>query len=156
MANRGDTEEIFSKLSEKLTLKKDGPYGVNEPGRLSYLKKQIDVVEDGLYISLISRYIPKLAELLEITDRRGKSVPHHTAFTVFNAEVIPIEEYLEPNDSKTFRSAGVLGNLSLHSANSSSSCELHGTANKDSPLCIEEAGKLFGSDPGHEDALSSS
>ena len=105
MANRGGTEEIFNKLSEKLTLKKDGPYGVNDPGRLFYMKRQTNVGEDRPYISPKAKYISKLAELLEITDRRGKSVPHHNALTVFDAEVIPMEEYLEPNDSKTFMSA---------------------------------------------------
>eukprot|EP00435_Cladocopium_sp_Y103_P019731 s348_g4.t1 len=84
VANRADTEEIYAKLPEKLTVKMDGPYGV-------YLKRQIDVGEDGIYISPNSKYIPKLAEMPGITERQGKNVPHHNALSSmrrFDAEMI--------------------------------------------------------------------
>eukprot|EP00435_Cladocopium_sp_Y103_P043647 s2238_g12.t1 len=105
VANRADTEEIYAKLSEKLTLKKDGPYGIDEPGRLFYLERQIDVSDDGIDITPNSKYIPKLAEMLGILERRGKTVPHHNALVVFDAETIAMEEYLDGNDAKLFRSA---------------------------------------------------
>eukprot|EP00435_Cladocopium_sp_Y103_P026788 s4238_g6.t1 len=105
VASRADTEEIYGKLSQKLTLKKDGPYGADEPGRLFYLKRQVDIGEDGIYIAPNAKYIPKLVELLEITERRGKSVPHHSALTVFDSENISPDEYLDTKDAKKFRSA---------------------------------------------------
>ena len=105
IGNRADSEEIYEKLSKKLTLKKDGPFGTEDPGRLFYLKRQVDIGEDGIYISPNAKYIPKLAELLGITERRGKSVPHHNALTVYDAEAIPMEEYLDERDAKMFRSA---------------------------------------------------
>eukprot|EP00435_Cladocopium_sp_Y103_P023304 s2901_g5.t1 len=70
-----------------------------------HIDEQIDIGEDGVDIAPNTKYIPKLAELLEITDRRGKSVPHHNALVVFDAEIIPAEEYLDGNEAKVFRSA---------------------------------------------------
>ena len=55
----------------------------------------MDVGEDGIYISPNAKYIPKLAELLGITERRGKSVPHHNALMAYDVETIPMEEYLD-------------------------------------------------------------
>lgn len=43
VANRADTEEIYEKLSTKLTLKKDGPFGVEDAGGLFFLKRQVDI-----------------------------------------------------------------------------------------------------------------
>ena len=86
-------------------MKIDGPYGVNEPGKMFYLKRQVEIGEDWVFIAPNGKYIPKLAELLEITKRRGKAVPHHSALTVFDVEIIPMEEYLMDKDAKTFRSA---------------------------------------------------
>eukprot|EP00435_Cladocopium_sp_Y103_P025443 s995_g6.t1 len=105
VGSKEDAQEIFEKLSKQLSLKIDGPYGVNEPGRLFYLKRQIDIGEEGIFISPNAKYIPKLAELLGITERRGKPVPHHNALMVHDAETIPIEEYLEAEEAKIFRSA---------------------------------------------------
>ena len=65
----------------------------------------IEIVEDGLFIAHNGKYIPKLAELLGSTNRRGKSVPHHNALGVFDAELTPMEEYLDKKESETFRSA---------------------------------------------------
>jgi len=86
-------------------LKIDGPYGVNEPGKMFYLKRQVEIGEDGVFIAPNGKYIPKLAELLEITKGRGKAVPHHSALTVFDVEITPMEGYLMDKDAKTFRSA---------------------------------------------------
>ena len=65
----------------------------------------IEIGEDGLFIAHNGKYIPKLAELLGSTNRRGKSVPHHNALGVFDAELTPMEEYLDKKESETFRSA---------------------------------------------------
>ena len=100
------TQRRFSRSCQKsLTLKIDGPYGVNEPGKMFYLKRQVEIGEDWVFIAPNGKYIPKLAELLEITKRRRKAVPHHSALTVFDVEIIPMEEYLMDKDAKTFRSA---------------------------------------------------
>eukprot|EP00435_Cladocopium_sp_Y103_P001478 s1753_g1.t1 len=83
----------------------DGPCGVQECGRLFCLKRQIDVDENGIHIAPNAKYTPKLAELLEVTERRGKTVPHHSALVVFDAQVIPMEGCLDMEGAKTFRSA---------------------------------------------------
>ena len=161
VANKEDTEKIFNKLSEKLTLKKDGPFGTAEPGRLFHLKRQIDVGEDGIYISPNAKYIPKLAEILEITGRRGKSVPHHQALSVFDAE--NNSHGRVPGHQRCQDVQVGAGHLSLHSprkagypTNSSSSFELHGTPNQNLTVCAEKTWELPGANPGHEDALPKS
>ena len=158
IGNRADSEEIYEKLSKKLTLKKDGPFGTEDPGRLFYLKRQVDIGEDGIYISPNAKYIPKLAELLGITERRGKSVPHHNALTVYDAEAIPMEEYLDERDAKMFRSAlGICLYLAQErldtQQNSASFIQLHGTPDANSPMCPTQIGKLSHLHPRHEDAL---
>lgn len=62
-----------------MTLKIDGPYGVNEPGKMFYLKRQVEIGEDWVFIAPNGKYIPKLAELLEIREA-GEAVPHQRSF----------------------------------------------------------------------------
>lgn len=103
--SREDTEEVYAKLAKQFPLKIDGPFGTNEPGKIFYLKRQVELGENCIFIAPNAKYIPKLAELLGITERRGNTVPHHSALTVVDAELIPVEEYLNDVESKMFRSA---------------------------------------------------
>ena len=85
IANEVDTKEMFEKLSRQLTLKIHGPYGVNEPGKLFYLKRQIE--RNGrnvIFIAPNGKYILKLAELLEIREAGESCSP---------TEIIPTAEY---------------------------------------------------------------
>ena len=75
VADKQNTDEIFENLSRKLSLKIDGPYGADEPGKLFYLKRQVEVGEDGICVAPNGKYIPKVAELLEITERRERLFP---------------------------------------------------------------------------------
>jgi hypothetical protein len=84
IANEVDTKEIFKKLSRQLTLKIHDPYGVNEPGKLFYLKRQVEIGENAIFIAPNGKYIPKLAELLEIREAGESCSP---------PEIIPTAEY---------------------------------------------------------------
>ena len=114
----------------------------------------LQAVHDGIYIAPNGKYIPKLAELLEITEWRGKTVPHHSALVVFDAESIPMEEYLMDKEAQIFRSAlGICPRKTGHPTNCQSFGQLHGTTYENIFVCTSKAWKLLGPDPGHEDAL---
>ena len=98
-------QKFYEELGGFLKLKVDGPYSVEDPGVLYYLKRQLEVGEDGVKISPNSKYVPKLVEMLNITDRRGKGVPHYSNLNVYDAEEIDEKEYLDAEGAKLFRSA---------------------------------------------------
>ena len=58
-----------------------------------------------MYLAPSSRYIHKLAEILKIHDRRGKTVPHHGCLQIYDVETTSSEEYLGAEDLKFSRSA---------------------------------------------------
>ena len=105
VASREDTEEIYAKLAKQFPLKIDGLFGTSEPGKIFYFKRQVELGDDGIFIAPNAKYIPKLAELLGITEGRGNTVPHRSALAVFDAELIPVEEQLNDVESKMFRLA---------------------------------------------------
>ena len=96
--------EFHSSLGKKLKVKMDGPLHPDEDGTVFYLKRQIEMDKDGLSIAVNSKYIPKLVEMLNVTDRRGKSTPGQTGLNVYDAEVINESEYLPTKEAKLFRS----------------------------------------------------
>ena len=53
----------------------------------------------------VSKYIAKLAELLKVSDRRGRAVPHHGCLQIYDPESISQGEYLDAENAKLFRSA---------------------------------------------------
>jgi hypothetical protein len=52
-----------------------------------------------------ARYIPKLAELLKVTERRGKTVPHHGSLQIHDPSTTAESDYLYAEEAKLFRSA---------------------------------------------------
>ena len=69
-----------------------------------YLKRELKFTENGIDISPSASYIPKLAELMQVSERRGKAVPHHGCLQVHDAEKTSPSEYLNAGDSRLFRS----------------------------------------------------
>ena len=94
--------EIFSK---RLKLKMEGHFGRDEPGVVYYLKRQIEICEEGIYITASSKYIPKLVDLLKISDRRARTTPNSPELDVYDPEAASLGGYLTSEQSSLFRSA---------------------------------------------------
>jgi hypothetical protein len=97
--------DFHERLSKELKLKIEGPLQCGDEGSIFYLKREIQFAEDGIYIAPSSRYIPKLMEMLNIQDRRGKGVPHHGCLQIFDPETTGPDEFLGSEEAKLFRSA---------------------------------------------------
>ena len=98
-------KDFYQNLSKELKLKIEGPLQPGDDGSIFYLKREIQVKDDGIDISPSSRYIPKLAELLNVQDRRGRAVPHHGCLQIYDPEATSDDQYLNAEDAKLFRSA---------------------------------------------------
>ena len=98
-------KDFYQNLSKELKLKIEGPLRPGDDGSIFYLKREIQSKEDGIDISPSSRYIPKLAELLNVQDRRGRAVPHHGCLQIYDPEATSDDQYLNAEDAKLFRSA---------------------------------------------------
>ena len=72
-----DCNWCLEELAKKFSLKSNGPFPVGKDAELQYLKKNILVTSDGIFIEPCKQYIPKLLELLGVENRREKSCPHH-------------------------------------------------------------------------------
>ena len=77
---------FYKELSKELKLKIEGPLQPGDDGSIFYLKRELQFTEDGIDVTPSSRYIPKLAELLQVADRRGKTVSHHGCLQIYDAE----------------------------------------------------------------------
>ena len=64
-------------------------------GSIFYLKRELQFSADGIDVTPSSRYIPKLAELLKVGDRRGRAVPHHGCLQIYDPESTLQDEYLD-------------------------------------------------------------
>ena len=91
-------------ISKKMKAKLDGPLGCGRDGALYYLKRQLEFSESGIDLSCNAKYIPKLVEMLHVTERRGKSVPGHHGLQVYDSETISESEFLNTKDARIFRS----------------------------------------------------
>lgn len=96
-------------FSERRKFKADGPFGVEKPGALYYLKGRTTFDNEGLEIAASKKYVPKLSALLGVQDRRERGVPSLGGLDVYDAGSTPEEEFLDTKDAQTFRSAlGIL------------------------------------------------
>eukprot|EP00435_Cladocopium_sp_Y103_P075973 s7_g71.t1 len=96
-------ENFHEELSKELKLKIEGPLQCGDDGSVFYLKRELQFTHDGIFLAPSSRYIPKLAEILKIHDRRGKTAPHHGCLEVFDADATQASEFFGVEDAKFFR-----------------------------------------------------
>ena len=88
----------FIEISKKMKAKLDGRLGCGRDGVLYYLKRQLEFSESGIDLSCNAKYIPKLVEMLHVTERRGKSVPGHHGLQVYDSETISESEFLNTKE----------------------------------------------------------
>jgi len=89
-------KDFYKKLSQELKLKIEGPLQPGDEGSIFYLKRELQFNEDGIDVTPSSKYIPKLAELLKVSDRRGRAVPPHGCLQIYDPDA---------ENAKLFRSA---------------------------------------------------
>lgn len=96
------SRNTFEKI---LTLKSEGPFGMEKPGALYYLKRQISFGSEGIEVSVNPKYIPKLVSLLNLQDKRTRTIPTHSTLGVYSRNSVKEEEVLFKEEAKIFRSA---------------------------------------------------
>ena len=89
---------MFSKTVK--TLARFSPRWHGDDGSIFYLKRELQFTEDGIDVTRSSRYIPRLAELLHVADRRGKTVPHHACLQIQDPEATSEDQYLSPESQE--------------------------------------------------------
>ena len=103
VCNDEDLKWFQEKVTNQFTIKMDGPHAQDSGEVLFYLKKKITMTPEGVLIQPNGTYIPKLLNLLKVSGRRKKSLPHHSTLEAYNQEK-ELEE-LPAEEVKTFRSA---------------------------------------------------
>ena len=94
-------EEEFSKV---LRMKKDGPCGIGDNQTVMYLKRELEFRNNEFYLRTNRKYVPKLAEMMEVTERRNKTLPYHPGLDTYDPKSVDEKELLNEEDAKKFRS----------------------------------------------------
>ena len=150
-------KDFYKKLSQELKLKIEGPLQPGDEGSIFYLKRELQFNEGGIDATPSSKYIAKLAELLKVSDRRGRAVPHHGCLQIYDPESISQGEYLDAENSKLFRSAlGICfdsGEM-RYSTSSSNLGDLYGQTDSTGNEWTQETDKLSYPDQRHESCIT--
>ena len=104
VGNKDDLEWFKQNVVKNMTVKIDGPHKQGSGDVVMYLKKRMTMLPDGILVQPNNTYIPKLTEMLKISNRRKKGLPHHATLESYNPEV-PEPETLTDEEVKLFRSA---------------------------------------------------
>ena len=75
----GSTEncEWFeNEFNNVLKMQKNGPCGVGDNQTVVYLKREFEFRNNEFYLRTNGKYIPKLAEMMEVVERRSKTLPY--------------------------------------------------------------------------------
>ena len=72
-----DLEWFKKEVASGLTIKVDGPHAQGSGDTMFYLKKRITLLPEGIWLQPNGTYIPKLINMLKISGRRKKGLPHH-------------------------------------------------------------------------------
>eukprot|EP00434_Breviolum_minutum_P013358 symbB.v1.2.011770.t1/scaffold750.1/size323489/22 len=94
-------EEEFSKV---LKMKKDGPCGIGDNQTVMYLKRELEFRNNEFYLRTNRKYVPKLAKMMEVTERRNKTLPYHPGLDTYDPKSVDEKELLNEEDAKKFRS----------------------------------------------------
>ena len=81
----GAHEAFLEHFNKLLKLKAEGPHGVDRPGVVYYLKRQLSFDSTGVEIAISAKYIPKLITLLGLENKRSRGVPTHSTLDAYSA-----------------------------------------------------------------------
>ena len=105
VSSKSECLQFRNEFSKILKLKAEGPFGRTEPGVVFYLKRKIEICEESIFISPNSKYVPKLVELLHLTERRPRTTPSAPELDVYDPHATLPEECLNAKQTSLFRSA---------------------------------------------------
>ena len=92
-------EDEFNKV---LKTKKDGPCEVGDDQTIMYLKRELEFRNNEFYLRTNRKYIPKLAEMMEVTERRNKTLPYHPGWDTYDPKAVGEKETLKEENAKKF------------------------------------------------------
>ena len=96
--------EWFKSITTSLTMKMDGPHKPGSGDMSYYLKKRWTLLEQGVFVQPNPSYIHKMVELLELQNKKRKTLPHHSTLEVFDKSSSSTTEFLNEAEQKKFRS----------------------------------------------------
>ena len=99
-----DVEWFESEFNKVLKMKKDGPCGVGDDHTIMYLKRELEFRNNEFYLRTNRKYIPKLAEMMEVVERRNKTLPYHPGLDTYDPKAVDKKELLNEENAKKFRS----------------------------------------------------
>ena len=75
-------------------MKKDGPCGIGDDQTVMYLKRELEFRNNEFYLRTNRKYVPKLAEMMEVTERRNKTLPYHPGLDTYDPKSVDEKELL--------------------------------------------------------------
>ena len=99
-----DCEWFESESNKVLKMKKDGPCGVGDDQTIMYLKRELEFRNNEFYLRTNRKYIPKLVEMMEVAERRNKTLPYHPGLDTYDPKAVDEKELLGEESAKKFRS----------------------------------------------------
>ena len=88
-----------------LTMKMDGPYQPGSGDMFYYLKKRWALLEQGVFVQPNPSYIHKMVELLQLQNKKHKSLPHHSTLEVSDKASSSATEFLNGEDRPDIQQA---------------------------------------------------
>ena len=100
-----DCEWFEKEFNKVLKMQKDGPCGIGDDQTIVYLKRELEFRNNEFYLRTNRKYIPKLAEMMEVVERRNKTFPYyHPGLDTDDPKAVDEKELLNEESAKKFRS----------------------------------------------------
>ena len=99
-----DCEWFENEFNKVLKMKKDGPCGIGDDQTIMYLKRELEFRNGEFYLRTNRKYIPKLAEMMEVVERRNKTLPYHPGLDTYDPKAVGEKELLNEESAKKLRS----------------------------------------------------
>ncbi len=87
-----DCEWFEKEFNKVLKMKKDGPCGIGDDQTIMYLKRELEFWNNEFYLRTNRKYIPKLAEMTEVVERRNKTLPYRPGFDTYDPKAVDEQE----------------------------------------------------------------
>ena len=72
----------FQEITNSLVMKSEGPFNYRSPEKFYYLKKEITLKPEGVFIRPNPAYTKKMVEMLKLDNKKVKALPHDAQLEV--------------------------------------------------------------------------